>query len=290
MNAEGRRGSVLTDEKFMRAQQSPRRDEETGDATSLVKGETVQWYRLGRRHSWRELNVDYAVLVMGACLSYPAAFLLIAHAMNNSDERARIAGIMIYCVGFVVMFTASLMFHRNAYSSDWAPLYLFVDKMGINLMIAGSYTPLCVQADNYLLLALEWALVIFGFFWELALFKQKLDKQFSWKAWVDIARCVLAGWLLMAFIPWISPYFSSFALSTTFFHGVVFSLGVIFLEYKRMEFHFVAWHGFVFLAAAMYYYVVYTELSVGPPHGPMVGETLHIWHEHHPKPQFTGPM
>lgn len=266
------------------------KDEESGAVTSLVTGKTVQWYHIGRRHSPRELYADYGVLVLGAILTYPATFFLISHTVDNSDERARIAGVMIYCFGFVAMFNASLMFHRNANSEEWGPTYLFLDKMGINLMIAGSYTPICVQADNYLLLALEWFLVIFGFFWELALFKQKLKGQVGWKAWVDIARCIIAGWLLLLFIPSVSPYFSSFALWTTFWHGVIFSIGVLFLEYKRMEFHLVAWHSLVLIAAAMFYYVVYSELSVGPPRGPEVGETLDRWHKYHPDIHYSGPM
>lgn len=232
-----------------------------GETTSLLKGHVVRWYHGGRKYSQRELNADSAVLQAGAVLSVPAAIMLVWHSAWASRQVSLVWGVVVYCCGFLFMFNASRLFHSHARSEDpRTAFYLFLDKMGINCMIAGSYTPICIASGCHALLSIEWALAFFGFVWELALWKRTV----GWKSIVDIARFVTAGWIGLVFLPVILPCLPLWAALVILAHGVLFTIGTIFLRCHQLEFHIMIWHSLVLAAAGLYYLVVWSHLSVGP--------------------------
>jgi len=240
------------------------KDEESHDpeAKSLLSTDKVQWYMDGRKYSVRELEADRSVLLLGAIASVPAAFLLLFHTIRPGVDSARVVAMLVYCFGFIFMFNASLCFHRHANSERLAPILLFLDKMGINCMIAGSYTPVCVYCACYSLLAIEWGLVVFGVVWEIIFFQRNMT-EFPWKAVVDILRFICAGWMVLLFIPNVVPYLSPWSCYITLAHGLLYTCATFFLQYRRLEFHFCIWHSLVLVAAIMFFSVVYTELAQG---------------------------
>jgi hemolysin III len=73
-------------------------------------------------------------------LAIPAGVLVVAVA---SSESARVAAV-IYAVGLVALFGVSGSYHRGDWSAAWRRRMSRLDHATIFVMIAGSYTPLCI--------------------------------------------------------------------------------------------------------------------------------------------------
>jgi len=88
-------------------------------------------------------------------LSIPAGAMVVASA---STGRARL-GAVIYSVGLTAVFGVSAAYHRGRWSDSARRRMKRLDHGTIFLMIAGSYTPLCLVlggAQGTALLALAW--------------------------------------------------------------------------------------------------------------------------------------
>lgn len=73
-----------------------------------------------------------------------------------STPRAMWAG-LVYALSLAGMFGISAAYHRPTWSVAARARMRRLDHAGIFLLIAGSYTPVCVLTDNFTLLAIAWA-------------------------------------------------------------------------------------------------------------------------------------
>lgn len=88
-------------------------------------------------------------------LSVPAGVVVVASA---STGRARV-GAVIYALGLTAVFGVSAAYHRGSWSDAARRRMKRLDHGTIFLMIAGSYTPLCLVlggAEGTALLAMAW--------------------------------------------------------------------------------------------------------------------------------------
>ena len=84
-------------------------------------------------------------------LAIPAAVLVVAVA---DGVEARVASI-VYAVGLIALFGVSGWYHRGRWSDVWRRRMQRLDHSTIFVMIAGSYTPLClVVLDGWLSICL----------------------------------------------------------------------------------------------------------------------------------------
>jgi len=89
-------------------------------------------------------------------VSIPAGALVIASA---STSRARV-GAVIYAIGLTAVFGVSAAYHRGRWSDEARRRMKRLDHGTIFLMIAGSYSPLCLVlggAEGTALLVAAWA-------------------------------------------------------------------------------------------------------------------------------------
>jgi len=154
-------------------------------------------------------------------LAIPAGVLVIALA---SSPRARV-GAAIYAAGLVALFGVSGAYHRGPWSPTWRRRMQRLDHLTIFVMIAGSYTPLC-------LLVLEgWvAVATLVTAWSGAVLGGVL-------AWSEGGRgsairsglYIALGWLALAATPQLVRHLSPTELVLIAVGGVLFTVGAIFL-------------------------------------------------------------
>ncbi len=75
-------------------------------------------------------------------LAIPAGIVVISLA----DGTAARVGAVVYAVGLVALFGVSGIYHRGRWSQEWRRRMQRLDHATIFVMIAGSYTPLCLVA------------------------------------------------------------------------------------------------------------------------------------------------
>lgn len=95
-------------------------------------------------------------------LAIPAGVSVIALAESSS---ARV-GAVIYAIGLVALFGVSGFYHRGRWSPAWLSRMKRLDHTTIFVMIAGTYTPICLTVLNgwvaVTMLAVAWLGAAFG--------------------------------------------------------------------------------------------------------------------------------
>ena len=183
---------------------------------------------------------------------------LVALLIVGWSTPAKIISLTIYGLSLIAMFSASATYHM-VHAKDQVLLILRkLDHSAIYLLIAGTYTPFCVNAfDGF------WKWGMLSIIWSLALIGI-IVKVFYIKAprWLNAGIYVVMGWLcvgaagqMLATLPvWVFVWLIT--------GGVIYTLGAV--VYITKIFNFVpgvfgfheVWHIFVILAAAAHFVAV----------------------------------
>ena len=195
-------------------------------------------------------------------LSLPAGALVIASAASG---RARSAGV-VYALGMTAMFGVSATYHRRAWSPDGRRRMRRVDHGTIFLMIAGSYTPLCLLAlrgtMGTAVLTAVWVGALIGFAFALTGIAEK--------AVVGLLCYFGMGWAMVLALPELSRQLSGGQIGLLVAGGVVYTAGGIVLGTRWPNpspvwfgYHEV-WHTMVVLACACHYVTILSVVRGAP--------------------------
>jgi len=183
---------------------------------------------------------------------------LIALLIVGWDTPAKIISLTVYGVSLIAMFSASATYHM-VYAKEKVLLILRkLDHSAIYLLIAGTYTPFCVNAfDGFWkwgMLSVIWSLAVIGI----------IVKVFYINAprWLNAGIYVVMGWLCVGAAGQMLAALPVWVFAWLIAGGVIYTLGA--LVYITKIFNFVpgvfgfheVWHIFVMLAAAAHFVAV----------------------------------
>lgn len=99
-------------------------------------------------------------------LSMLATILLLTKAALSGDNFTTIAALSIFMISMMLLYTASTTYHSLNISPKINKLLRKIDHMMIFVLIAGSYTPICLvvlgDKTGYALMAIVWFIAIVG--------------------------------------------------------------------------------------------------------------------------------
>ncbi|MFP4112976.1 MAG: PAQR family membrane homeostasis protein TrhA [Spirochaetota bacterium] len=177
---------------------------------------------------------------MGAGLSIAGLIALLVLSRDDPSVWKSVA-FSIYGASQILLYLSSALMHSFAALPRVRAVLRVIDQVFIFLLIAGTYTPVCLIAmrDN-----VGW--LVFGIIWGLALvgilLKTLLAKRSSLVA--DLFY-VPMGWLIVfAFRPMLESTSVAFA-TWMLIGGASYTIGVIFYAWKKLRFSHVIWHLFV---------------------------------------------
>lgn len=195
-----------------------------------------------------------------------ASPLLLKSALQ--PDKLHIITLSIFILTMMLLYAASTIYHTVDYSTKVNKILKKIDHMMIFVMIAGSYTPVCIivlhNRTGYLLCALVWSIallgIIFKFFWVTC------------PKWVSSVLYIGMGWLcVFAFVPIVH------ALPSAGFHwllagGLIYTIGGIIYalklpifnaRHKNIGSHEI-FHIFVMLGSACHFVVMYFFVAPMP--------------------------
>ena len=190
---------------------------------------------------------------IGALLGIVALVLLLVWARG---EPWRTTAFSIYGATLILLFTGSTLYHSLPVSEKAQDVLYGLDRTGIYLLIAGTYTPLCL-----LPLRGSWGWTLFGIIWGLAVIGIVVDWVTQRRAphWVQGLLFILMGWcFLIAIVP-IVKLLTAAQLAWLVAGGVIYSLGAgICVKYPLPKpgrvFHYHdLWHVMVLIASACHF-------------------------------------
>ena len=195
--------------------------------------------------------------------AFSALFGLVALLAWSGSEINRMVSLGIYGISLFLMFLASSMYHLLPVSPRARATLRQLDHAAIYLLIAGTYTPFCVNAFSGFwqqgFLAIIWGLAIAGI--GVKIFTIHAPR------WVSAGIYVVMGWLSLFAMQEILTSLPSGAIAWMVAGGVIYTLGAgIYITRKFnfkpgvFGFHEV-WHVFVLLGAAAHFVAVAVMLN-----------------------------
>ena len=177
----------------------------------------------------------------------------------GGGDTLRVFSLVVYGLSLITLFTASSLYHLvRIQNADTSALRKF-DHTAIYLLIAGTYTPICL---NYLSGGLRWG--FFALIWGLAL-AGVVVKLFVIRAprWVTAGIYLVMGWMAVFVIKPLVAVMPVGGLVWMLVGGVLYTLGAVVYITKKPDpapgvfgFHEL-WHVFVSLGAFSHFIMVY---------------------------------
>lgn len=183
---------------------------------------------------------------------------LVALLIVGWDTPAKVISLTIYGLSLIAMFSASATYHMVRVKDRALEIFRKIDHSAIYLLIAGTYTPFCVNAfDGF------WKWGMLTIIWSLALIGI-IVKVFYIRAprWLNAGIYLVMGWLAVSASGQMLAALPAWVLGWIIAGGVIYTLGAIvyitkIFNFKPGVFGFhEVWHIFVMLAAAAHYVAV----------------------------------
>jgi len=194
-----------------------------------------------------------------ACI--PAGLALIVVAPG---AKARV-GAIVYAASLLLQFGTSAMYHRGDWSEAAHQRMKTLDHSMIFVLIAGTYTPVCLVAlqgpVSWILLTLAWAGAAIGIATKLYRIDLHVTSGFMY---------IGLGWLGVFVLPALARSLAPVGLVFVIVGGVLYTLGALALALHRPDpwpetfgYHEI-WHTCTILAAASIYTAILL-LYLNPP-------------------------
>ncbi|GAB4475388.1 MAG: hemolysin III family protein [Anaerolineae bacterium] len=183
--------------------------------------------------------------------------LLASAARSAPGDTLRMASLLVYGLSLVLMFAASSTLHLYNGSQRATQLLNRIDHAAIYVLIAGSYTPVCVNLLEGFwrlgMLVIVWALAAAGIAYKLLIFRH--DSIISTLFYLGM------GWMALLALPQIVRVFDAAGLALLVGGGALYSTGAIFYSIESREvftgfgWHEV-WHLFVLAGSTLHYLLI----------------------------------
>jgi len=175
----------------------------------------------------------------GAILAIPYTAILIATAERQSSVR-HIVAFAVFGASLFLLYATSAAYHMPRFSEKAIRILRRIDHMMIFVLIAGTYTPVCL-----LPLQGPWGWTLFGLVWGLAVTGIVLKAIWMQAPrWLSTAIYIFMGWLvLIAFYPLLLTV-STTAIALLASGGLVYTAGAVMyaVKWPRLHWRYFGFH------------------------------------------------
>ena len=193
-------------------------------------------------------SVTHAI---GAGLSIAGLAVLLV-LTGNDPSPWKYVGFSVYGTSQILLFLSSAFTHGFAAMPRIRRKLAVLDHAFIYVLIAGTYTPMCLIAMRD-----DWGWVVFGLIWGLAIIGVVLKSVFFDKVRLMANLLYLPmGWMVAFFIRPLLRTAPVQLVVWIVIGGVCYSVGVIFFAWRKLPYSHVVWHLFV-IAASVSFFVGY---------------------------------
>jgi hemolysin III len=210
--------------------------------------ESVDHY--GPRPTWRGRIHQFAFLA-----TLPAGLWLLAGAQT---APARV-GVAVYWASISGLFAASMSYHLFARSERAVTWLRRLDHSMIFVMIAGSYTPICLlvlpRAWGIPMLVVVWVTALAGVIMKMVRVTANGGKSGSW-------LYIVSGWMAVISLPKLLTEMGPGRMALLIAGGLLFTVGAVVLGTRRPDprpmvfgYHEV-WHAMTVVAAGCHFAMI----------------------------------
>ncbi len=191
---------------------------------------------------------------------------LLALVYLGRDSVPKQMSLFIYGVSLIAMFAASATYHLVNAQPATMKFLRKVDHSSIYLIIAGTYTPICLYFFTgfwqWGMIALIWTFALVGILVKLVFINAP--------RWLTVVIYLVMGWLGVFAIPEMLNAMPPGAIWWLFAGGIFFTLGAVVYARKKPDwypnvfgFHEL-WHVFVILGCLCHFIVIAAYVASAP--------------------------
>ena len=174
--------------------------------------------------------ITHFIGFLAAAVTLP---VIMAHAANTGAGKAAVASVCIFMVSMMLLYGASTTYHTLDLKGHAATVLKRTDHLMIFVLIAGSYTPFCVNVldaqTGKVMLTAVWLFAVVGmvikFFWVYC------------PKWVSSVIYIAMGWLCLFAFPQFYRGLSTAAFVWLLAGGLLYSAGGIIYALKCVSFN-----------------------------------------------------
>lgn len=199
--------------------------------------------------------------MLGAMGSIVALTLMVVFAVLKADVW-HVVSFSIFGGTLILMYTSSFLYHGLKISEKALEIFRRIDHIMIFMVIAGSYTPLCLVP-----LRGPWGWSLFGTVWGIALVGIFLKIFFmNTPRWISTLIYLIMGWLCMVAVYPLTRTLEPIAMFWLVMEGLFYSIGALVYSLRKPDpfpgilgFHEI-WHVFVILGSACHFWLSFKYL------------------------------
>lgn len=173
-----------------------------------------------------------------ALLSIPALIVLVYYAVVVATAW-QVVSFAIFGTSLILLYTASTLYHLLPLSEKGVKTLRRIDHMMIFVLIAGTYTPVCLVplrgVWGWSLLASIWSLALIGVILKIVWFNAP--------RWLSTLLYVLMGWMVIIAIYPMVQTIPAQGLAWLVGGGLFYSIGAVIYAIKRPRLP-IKWLGF----------------------------------------------
>lgn len=183
---------------------------------------------------------------IGVALALTALIVLILKIETN-----HLLSYTLYAGTLIVLYLSSTLYHAITHPAT-KHIFRKADHIAIFLLIAGTYTPFCMEAVKGLLgwviLTVIWTLAVAGI-----IFKTFFTGRFEI---ISIALYLLMGWTAIVVIKPLYDALPGNSFIYLIAGGIMYSTGVLFYLNKQLRYHHSIWHIFVLGGSIFHFFSI----------------------------------
>ncbi len=149
--------------------------------------------------------------------------------LRSVDDPIRLLSLLVFGLSTIELYTVSAIYHVGWWKGRRRTVLRALDHANIFVLIAGTYTPICVNVLSgwvrVALLAVIWTLALVGVVG--AVFTLRLPR------WVSTALYIIMGWVALISAPVLIQLLPWEAIGLLVGGGVLYTVGALFYALKR---------------------------------------------------------
>lgn len=189
----------------------------------------------------------------GVVFTLAMAWLIIRPGIEAGWSQA--LGVILFLTGMLIMFSSSSMYHWILPGDNKRRLRIF-DHISIYIMIAASYTPICIGIVGG---TLGW--VVFGLMWAAAIAGAiyKITAIGKYPR-LSLILYLVMGWSVVFIAMPVCDHLSATSLALILAEGLFYTTGTYFYAHDTKRFFHAIWHLFVLLGAVCHWMAIWIAI------------------------------
>ena len=199
--------------------------------------------------------------MLAALLTFFAAFPLLKRSMEKNGSFLNVSSLVIFCTSMFLLYLASTLYHSLDVSKKVIQILRKFDHMMIYVLIAGSYTPICLvvlgSPKGTLLLSVIWLIALAGILIN-ALW-------INYPKWIQVLTYIAMGWACIFALGEILEKMTGSAFLLLLAGGIIYTAGGVIYALTPKKFNLrhpnfgthEIFHLFVMGGSACHYFLMY---------------------------------